>query len=149
MEPIRESPRYLSPGSLGHVPKTFSKRPFLRPVGNIGLGFQFFNEDISELFSALLPGWDILGEDVPGIRLYWERNKKCREKSGRERGCVLRVGQWDHTWTLESEDPVLMLCFLILLQLSGEDSKWALSYMSILVSSDYLECCVKKGFEAQ
>lgn len=33
--------------------------------------------------------------------------------------------------------------FFLLLQLSGKDGKWASCYMSILVNSGHLECCVE------
>lgn len=48
-----------------------------------------------------------------------------------------------HTQTLESENPVLILCFLILLQLSDKESKWASRHTLILVNHGSLECCVE------
>lgn len=50
--------------------------------------------------------------------------------------------------TLESGDPILILLFLSLLQPPDKDSKWASSYMSILVHGGHLERCVGKDSAA-
>lgn len=57
------------------------------------LGFMFFMRTfLSHLMLNCLSGtsW---GEVVSGIRVYQEKNKKCREKNRRERGSILRFGQ--------------------------------------------------------
>ena len=95
----------------------------------------------------MLSGWDILGEEVPRIRLYQEKNQKAERKVEKKGALFPELGIVEHTWTLESEDPILPALSASLVVRQGQ-------YMGFVLHANLhqqwlLECCVEKDSEAQ
>lgn len=114
-ERLGQNQRSLQEANQGHVPKTVSKRPFLRSVGKTALGprpiFGLRLDDLSESFGALLSGREFLGKRFPESG-FSRREIKRSERRVEEKGALSQVWAVGHTRAPRSEDPVPVFLFL-------------------------------------
>lgn len=105
-ESLGQNQRSLQEANQGHVPKTFSKRPFLRSVGKTALGpkpiFGLRLDGLSESFGALLSGSEFLGKRFPESG-FSRREIKRSERKVQEKGALSQGWAVGHTRTPRSE----------------------------------------------